>query len=235
MLLLIVACGFKKQSASLSIDQARFERVSILKNYTGNITSASFINDSLFVIANKQGKLNIYNIEGHLIREIKAVGTGPLEYIEPSIIKTLNNKIYLWDNQLLKIVVFKHTGEPVEEYTNFNHAINDFVVLNGLIYTYLTGGDNEYLIQSTNPISGEIKGHYLKSNNESNLLNINPTAGGLAVKDNQIFAIKSGDLKVLSISNEQETEFKTIDDNSFKVEKLNERQQNYSIVIHTKQ
>ena len=43
--------------------------------------------------------------------------------------------------------VFKHTGEPVEEYTNFNHAINDFVVLNGLIYTYLTGGDNEYFRQ----------------------------------------------------------------------------------------
>lgn len=220
LMMFLCSCQKNVEYSIIPSEPIEMVKTTVLGDYYGSICSSTFINDSVLVVANKQGVISFYDLRGELLNEVSAVGTGPLEYVYPSIIRAVNNKVYVWDSQLLKMVVLNKDGLAIKEYTNFTRAITDFTIVENMLYIYLTGGDNEHLVQTMNPENGIILGSYIVSNPETNLLNMNQFAGGLATSGDVVFAAASSEINIQLIQNNKIERFASIPDNEFQVANL---------------
>ena len=166
-------------------------------NYTlGQPASFSFISETDFVLATKQGDISIYNLEGKRKHTFRKIGTGPLEYLDASYISVHENKIFVWCKQLLKLVVFDLDGTPLMEYNNFSNAIRDFEIVNDKVFFYISGAASSSLIEVYDLESQRYLTELVRTDEESALLNMLACVGGLIVKDKQVYYVSSGNLAI---------------------------------------
>ena len=64
-------------------------------------------------------------------------GSGPHEYITPSLMQINDSSIFVWCNTSLKLIEFDTNGKPRKEITNYRKAIKNFSVYeNKYIFFY---------------------------------------------------------------------------------------------------
>ena len=165
-----------------------------------NISSFCFVDSSLFVVSTtKPSKLFIYDISGKQIAKIGNNGRGPNEYLNISLVKTYNEKIYVWCDKQLKLIVFNKKGVPLKEYKNFNKAIRDFIPYENDVYFYLAGGIENGLIEIYNLNQEKSKGKYYNPSNEHNLLGILKYSGGMTIHNNKLLFSSADKLVINSL------------------------------------
>jgi len=166
-------------------DIATIEDDSVL---LGTIKSFNMINDKEFVIStSKPAGVFLYNIDEKHLKKIGDKGKGPYEYLDPSIVKQYNQKIYIWCDKLTKLFIFSLSGEPLEKY-NFSYGIKDFVIYNNYACFYTAGGSDDNIVRlfDLNKRQFLSKGFGIKTK-EHKILNMNACTGGLALDGSNLY------------------------------------------------
>ena len=208
-------------------DNPFYEMICVLNEtpcLLGEITSLCFLNEERIIISTiKPSRIVVFDREGNQITCLDRTGRGPMEFLNPSILKSCDKHIYVWCDQQLKLIIYDEILNPIKQFTGFMNAIKDFAVLNNKIYFYLSGGLNENLIRIFH-LEREEFIHELggKVTEESILLSLFAGAGGLFVTDSALFYSTPSDLVVYSWCQENDlyesVEFLDID---FKVANIN--------------
>jgi len=199
----LVSCVDSESFKYSSLSSEKIIELDENLNLIGGISSFCIKGENKFIITTTN-PVNVieYSSNGDQVRLIGNRGNGPFEFERPSIVKVHNNKIYVWDSMLLKIIVFDMSGNPVKEYLNFTYAIGDFIPYKNRIIFYFKGGHpfivgiydletERYLHQSGEP------------SQEHNLLSMNNSPGALLTyKDNVLYSsFDDLSIRLLSINN----------------------------------
>ena len=92
-----------------------------------NIDDAVFLNDStFFVISNKQ--VIKYNTHGKQLQIFNNNGSGPHEYINPSLLQANDSSLFVWCSMSLKLIEYDSNGNAKSMVTNYKRAIKNFAV-----------------------------------------------------------------------------------------------------------
>ena len=92
-----------------------------------NIDDAVFLNDStFFVISNKQ--VIKYNTHGKQLQIFNNNGSGPHEYINPSLLQATDSSLFVWCSMSLKLIEYDSNGNAKSMVTNYKRAIKNFAV-----------------------------------------------------------------------------------------------------------
>jgi hypothetical protein len=153
----------------------------------GELTSFCFLNDDRFIISTrKPAQLIIFDRNGKQIVCLKQAGKGPMEFLSPSLIKAYHDKIYVWCEQQLKLIVFDGFGNPIREYVGFKIAIKDFEIWNNKAYLYMAGGISKNLIKVFDLEKEEFIAKFGEVSEESILLSLFSGAGGLFLTESKL-------------------------------------------------
>src|SRR5690554_4686800 len=153
----------------------------------GELSSFTFIDkDKIIVSSLNPSKVYLYGIDGKQIKEIGNPGSGPNEFLEPTLIKSDKSNIYIWCRNQLKLTVFDFEGTPIKEHGGFKKAISDFVPHNNDIYFFTTGGHSGPFIErfslSENKIT-DVLGHATELHK---IMGTMECSGGLASDENKL-------------------------------------------------
>jgi hypothetical protein len=226
---LCVSCS-KKSDTSIKVGKGNasleYEKISSLNEdlfLFGNIESFNFIDDEHFVVTtSKPSDVIIFNKNGQQVKKIGNIGRGPFEYQKPKITRVYNNKIFVWDDDFLKLIVYDKDGNSIKEYGGFKVAIEDFIVTKNYVCFYFGGGFSGMV-----GIYDLIKEQYVYRGGEPSeehlLLSLNRGPGGMSIFREGLIYISADELsfKFLDFSNFKEKTILTLDDNEFKVENVN--------------
>ena len=92
-----------------------------------NIDDAVFLNDStFFVISNKQ--VIKYSTQGKQLQIFNNNGSGPHEYINPSLLQATDSSLFVWCSMSLKLIEYDSNGNAKSTVTNYKRAIKNFAV-----------------------------------------------------------------------------------------------------------
>jgi hypothetical protein len=181
----------------------KYEKICQLKekpDLLGEITSISFIDTNHFVISTiKPSKVFIYSTKGDQIKEISKIGRGPLEVINPSIVRVYDSMIFVWCNQLLKLVVFDEFGKPLKEYSNFKKGIIDFIPYKNYFCFYSGGGFKGSFIGIFDMDKRIILKEYGEITNEGRLLGMMAGAGAMTISGTNLMFVEPSQLSITSI------------------------------------
>lgn len=230
--LIILSCGQKK-SSSVEVPKT-FEKDSSLSyrmvcqlkenlSMFSEISSLVFLNDTQFVISSSNpAQVLIYDIFGSQVLKVGKHGNGPYEYIRPSIIRKYDNNIYVWCSMKLKLIVFDLKGNPLKEYTNFKKGIKDFLVYDGLLCVYSSGGFDDPIVQFYDLETSEFNGKgFGEQTNEHKILNAYSCSGGLTCSKNKILFTSNDEPMIYEVNIQNYVLNKiAIKDPDFKVEKV---------------
>jgi hypothetical protein len=175
----------------------------------------------------------IYTLDGKQIKEITKVGSGPFEYITPSIVRGYNKKIYVWCNQQLKLVVYDMDGNGIQEYSFFDKAINNFELCGDYVIMYVTGGYRDYFIKIVDLKKEKEVFATGEKTNEHIMLSLMYISGGLSASGDIIYygCPDKLTLRKINLQNFAETLFVAVKDKDFSVEPVTEEPMN---IINTK-
>jgi hypothetical protein len=203
----------------------KYQKICSLKEnlfLIGNIESFDIIDNEHFVVAtSKPSNVIIFDKNGQQVKKIGNEGKGPFEYQNPNIIQIHNDKIYVWDADQLKLIVYDNLGNSIEEYNDFKVAIDNFKIIKNLACFYFGGG-----------FSGMIgvydlskKQYVFKGGNTSEehlLLNLNRGAGGMTLFNEGMVYMSADQLSLnyLDLNNFEERTLAALIDNEFKVENI---------------
>lgn len=219
MILLDIPKKFKVDSLLISQICTLNDSMKLL----GEVRSFEMINDSIFVVSSsKSAQVIVFNINGEQLFEIGSKGNGPFEYISPSLVRFSDQKYYVWCSMKLKLIVYDRNGIVIKEYTNFNKAINDFVIHENYLYLYSSGGFDDPIIQIYDLNKGEfIRKSFGEQSNEHRVLNSFSGAGGMALTENGVIFSPNDELIAykISLDNFSYSVFK-INESDFKVKKI---------------
>ena len=189
-----------------------------------NISSFNFIGRKSFCIATrKPARVYIYDENGLQKKVIGHTGRGPFEFIKPAIVKTYNNKIYVWCDGQLKLLVFDIHGNPIAEYTNIHHAIHDFVISDSLVFFYSPSLTDKGIVEIYNLKNRRLEQKYFgKVTNEHKIISFREGSGGILKYNNMILFTPADKLELCTI-NISSLSYKSffIQDKSFPIEKIN--------------
>jgi len=188
----------------------------------GKISSFDFLNDSLFIVGvSEQAQIVLYNSKGKQLQLIGNKGRGPYEYINPSIVKVFNNKIYVWCKKSTRLIVFNSLGKPINQY-NFSFGIKDFSISNNYIGFY-TANPSEPILKIYNLEKKSFIKGYGDKTNEQKILNVFQNTGGITSTDNKLFFIPNNKLIIYEIDvNDLSSAIYIIQDSEFKINKKKE-------------
>jgi hypothetical protein len=190
------------------------------KTLHGEIISVAFIDkDNFAVSTRKPSSVITYDASGQQTLVIANVGSGPYEFREPSIVRADNEHIYVWCSDQLKLIVYTHDGEPLDEFTGFKKAIRDFVPIGNKIAFYTTGGSVDTYIEifDLDQKSVEYKGGDVT--NEQLVLSLQACSGGLSnVGDKLLFMSPDRlEINVIDLNVAEALETIKLEDPDFKV------------------
>lgn len=189
---------------------------------TGDIMSLCFIDSSKFAITSGGNTtIQIYDISGHQKTVIDRHGRSRFEYINPTIVRSYNNRIYVWCNMLLKFIVYDLNGIPIAEY-KYSSALKDFIPYEDKLIIYNAGGLSEQIISIYDTNSQTIIKRLGKASNEHELLAINNSIAPFCVDMNSLFYTSLDDMTIyeVSLENYQIKNIQYIESESFQVDKL---------------
>lgn len=92
-----------------------------------NIDDAVFLNDSIFFISSNKQVIK-YNTQGKQLQIFNNNGSGPHEYINPSLLQVNNNSLFVWCSMSLKLIEYDSNGNAKSVVTNYKKAIKNFKV-----------------------------------------------------------------------------------------------------------
>jgi WD40 repeat protein len=189
----------------------------------GEISSFSFIEKDKFLVASeKTGDIIIYDNNGFQIRVLNKIGNGPGEYVNPSIVKSFNKKIYVWDDRRLNLLLYDTLGTHIYTFSNVGIGVRDFITSDNDFFFYMTGGQNN-LICSYNLQTETIENVFGNSTEEHKVLSTNKKSGGM-IEINKEFLIASSselDLKLIGYDKSLKNTF-PFQDSEFKVERVSD-------------
>jgi hypothetical protein len=169
-------------------------------NVLGEITSIDFIADDRFVVSTSNpSNILIYNTGGKQLKEIKLRGKGPNEFLNPSIIKIYNNKIYVWCSDQLRMLLYDLKGNPIQEFKGFERAITNFLPFKKYIFFYEAGGFEGSLIKLFDTEDKNFINEFGETTKEHLILNSRQCAGGMTIFKNKLLFSSSDNLKIHSI------------------------------------
>lgn len=194
----------------------------------GNINSFEFVNKERLVFSGSNpSQVLLYDTTGQQIDKLGSKGKGPFEYISPSIVRTNHQKIYIWCEKLLKLLVFDISGKPIEQF-KFTKAIKDFIIYENYAGFYTHGGDNEPILKIYNLKTKEFIEDFGTKTNEHKILNSFNNTGGLTNCENNVFFTPNDKLHIYKINFENFSKTKySINDKEFKVEAVKAKSREY--------
>jgi hypothetical protein len=225
---LSISCAHKSDSTiTVGKENAYLEceKISSLKenlSLFGNIESFDFIDDNHFVVTtSKPSDIIIFNKKGQQVKKIGSIGRGPFEYQKPKITKVHNDKIFVWDADFLKLIVYDNQGNPIKEYGGFKVAIEDFKITKNYVCFYFGGGFSGMV-----GVYDLIKEQYIYRGGETSeehiLLSLNNGSGGMTLFNDGLVYVSADELSLrfLNFSNFKEKTIASLNDNEFKVENV---------------
>lgn len=190
----------------------------------GDVSSFAMMDDGGFVVADVNSpKLVIYDKDGSQTKVIPAAGDGPLQFLNPSLVKYYNGKIYLWCNQQLKLITYDRAGNPIEEFKLVDRAVSNFILYENKVVVYTKGGFRGPFIQVYNLTSREMEASLGEVSDEQVLLDIYSCSGGLEVKNNLLGFMASDKLDIhrYDLRRKEDLANISIPDDEFNVRKIN--------------
>ena len=115
-------------------------------NFLGKIVDFEVENNKIYLVDSRNPSIVEYNHEGVQQKIYNKKGRGPFELVRPSLIRIIENKIFIWDNTLLKLSSFTPNFDPYLEISDFPRAISDFHLIDDQLILYLSGGAKGPLI-----------------------------------------------------------------------------------------
>lgn len=227
MALLVFSCNRNLQKQQPPEEDFQTEYITTLKNdpvLPGVPSSVSFVDENHLVVASaKASQVILFDASGNQIRTIGNSGQGPFEYVSPSIVRASENKIFVWCNNLTKLIQYDLDGKPLAE-NSFPIAIKDFVVHGNYAGFYLAGGlSREGVIQIYDLEQEAFVQGFGHKDNEHHILSSLECAGGMDLMDgNLLFAPASQTLVYKLGLDDLALTSSIIEDEDFKVEKANE-------------
>jgi len=124
-------CNSQNHS-EISIDLKEVEMIPVLNR---NLSYSRFqiiqpVNNQYVIIHRQPEGVSVMNRNGELQSQPGRSGRGPFEMQTPRYIHYTNQKVYIWDSNNLKFLVFDENIEPDVEFLGIRHAIDGFVVNN---------------------------------------------------------------------------------------------------------
>ncbi len=191
----------------------------------GKIKCFAFMDDSTFVAVDSElAQVIIYSIQGTQLIKVGSKGRGPFEYISPSVVKSDNNRIYIWCESLLKLLVFDKSGKPIKEYNNFSEGVKYFIPYENYICFYNSGGFDGTIVEIYNLNTDKfVSQTFGKKSNEHKVLNTYACAGGLVRAKDDLFFASSDKLAIYKVDLQNFTSsLYSIKDKEFRVEQVDE-------------
>ncbi len=226
ILLLFVCLSCKERKDNYANFTTDYEPVVSLKEnieLVGNVQSFNFLNkDTLVVAASNPLGIYLYSTtSGMQLSRVGNYGGGPYEYKNPAIVKVHNNKIYVWDSQMLKLIVYNNKGLAVNEYTRFDQAIEDFVIYKNKICFYFSGGHSS-LVGVFNLEDKQLLYGAIKTSEAHKLLSTNACAKPMFLDNNNILFTSSNalEVKLLNLDNYEIATKGSIIDEEFKANSI---------------
>lgn len=164
-----------------------------------------------------------YKTSGEQFKVLKTGNGAAGEFMQPSLLKSFNQKLYVWCAGMHKLVLFDDQGNFLSEYKGTESGISDFYLQGDTIYYYTPGGDTGYWVNAFQLTTNKFVAHYGKDSNEQLLLDRNSKAGGFTQFNNELIAINSSRLELVVFGKTQlQPSIKQFKDKSFKVTPVNE-------------
>ncbi|WP_139279669.1 6-bladed beta-propeller [Tangfeifania diversioriginum] len=169
-------------------------------SYLSNINSFSFIDRSHFVVSTSNpSSVIVYNTDGQQIRKIDYVGKGAFEFINPAIVKSYENNIYVWCSTTLRLLIFDMFGNPIKEFSNFKRAISNFCVYKNYICFYMSGGYKEKLIEVYDLTENRYLKSFVTPTDEHIILSMMSCSGGITMSGSNVIFMNASQLVVNSV------------------------------------
>jgi WD40 repeat protein len=229
LLVIIAACTKEKKPVQNVVPvnmDIQLQTICSLKeniNLFKDISSFTIVNDSNFAISSiNPSQVFLYDFKGNQLVKVGKNGNGPYEYLTPSLVKSYENRIYIWCSTKLKLFVFDIYGNPMTEYTNFNKAIKNFLITDNYFVIYSAGGFDDGIIQLYDLNKKEfVKKSFGNQSNEHKILNAFQCSGALALNNNKVLFCSNDQaiINEIDINNLQLVKY-PINDPQFKVEKV---------------
>lgn len=188
-----------------------------------NIDDAIFLNDSIFFISSYKQVIK-YNTHGKQLQIFNNNGSGPHEYINPSLLQVNNNSLFVWCSMSLKLIEYDTMGNAKSIITNYKKAIKNFKVYKDkYVFFYknnaaVPGIIDVYDIKEDRVIK-TIGSTFSEEDLVLLILNSKP---GIIIHDGFVYFVKPSSLKLFRFNIESfalET-VSTIDDKEFSVSKV---------------
>lgn len=208
-------------------DQKNLKLVNVQKveltedKYTFTKATDLAVSDNYFFISCKRPPIVIkYNFSGEQIKKIGSIGRGPFEYISPSKIEIENNKLFIWDSDLLKLTTYSTKGNEIDEIAAFSEAIEDFKIIKDKIALFLSGKKSEHYVKVLNYKNNTMLAYYGNRNEVHDLLMMYTNSGGVAFLDDShlLYGSPAADIIYLSDINAGEVTAINLNEDRFKVE-----------------
>lgn len=116
-------------------------KIIVLNKDVGYIDAFKVIDDMTCILSGNKQKIQLFNKNGKLLKEIYHVGKSALEYVEIADFYVADNNVYVLDTFSRKIVVYSLSGTKAHKIDISNYWANSLFVLNGDVFLINEGSD----------------------------------------------------------------------------------------------
>lgn len=188
-----------------------------------NIDDAVFLNDStFFVTSNKQ--VIKYNTHGKQLQIFNNNGSGPHEYINPSLLQATDSSLFVWCSMSLKLIEYDSNGNAKSTVTNYKRAIKNFAVYQDKQIFFYKNNASEPGVIDVYDIKEDrvIKTIGSAFSEEDLVLLILKSKPGIIIHDGFVYFVKPSSLELFRFDIEGFTleTVSNIDDKEFSVSKV---------------
>lgn len=205
---LLISCSERASDKLVQIEDLKnglpVEKICELSNYPnllGELSSFHFVNEGAFLVSAIQPPMVLlFDNDGEQLQSLGRQGRGQFEYLSPSRVRSYDGLIYVWCNQLMKLIAFTEYGEAVREYL-FSRSIKDFAIHNNLMFVYKVDDKIDRRIISVYDLEREefLAHNYGHRTNEHDILNSSACTGAMLIDGENLYFAPSDRTKLYKI------------------------------------
>lgn len=153
----------------------------------GNPLSYDFSSlGDVFITSANPSEIWRFDAKGNQMNRVGQNGGGPMEFVDPSIVKVIDDKVFVWCRMQLKLLAFDFLGKPIAEYKFAERAVEDFQISGSKAIMYFRGGSKESIIQIYDLKTLELLNEFGAPSNEHLMLSTNDCSGGVQLIDGSL-------------------------------------------------
>lgn len=223
--LLMLSCKEQTTTAYPPIKQTVICELQENRAAIGPLNSFCFVDSTTFAtVSGGNSSIQLYDMDGVQKCSIQRQGRGQFEYINPAIIRSCNDKLYVWCNMSLKFVVFDRNGQPLDEY-RYSSAIKDFIPFGDYIVIYGTSEGPQQLIHLFDTKTQTVVCESGDVTTEHALLAVNNSTAPFCNTGSELYYMPLDQLSLYTLSlpfseDAEPCKIRTLDSKSFQVSKL---------------